>query len=489
MIMRIFFLIFILFSFLLSSVDMEGFYEGQYGRSYESDIFNWNIWEPNLYLETRLYGDPVENSNFYIKFYSDKDYSNSEKPLAVLAEGHIAFSGDDNNNGFRTTFFTRESQHYWLDGSMLGIINTGSVNNGGNGQGVRFDFWHTYNGSMSYVFSDFSQDGGDDIHLFRYRQSLFNNKINTGLFFQRKHYPTGEVKDYNQVVGYDIKIRTGRYYFTTEIAASEVPSDSLISNLTSSYNKQDFLKSNFAIKSELRGLVFGTPKLGYWFFIPGVFSYGNTYRNYMGNDEHNKHGYWINSYYLVPERAVTFVLNYSQYQKVVAETITVFSDSLQLKNIYDPTTNIYSEIYIEFINGFKGKIAFNKKDEEWQGEKYRHYDLFSEISVENRLAKLLGQFKIKDLGEVWEKHIMGLELSVNLTNQWKFFTRGMIANDRAGSRYSVLTELKYSMTGNSELYIQYGPNYWGQYGLVNDDGFASSGEMREELRLIIKGWF
>ena len=107
MIMRIFFLIFMLFSFLLSSVDMEGFYEGQYGRSYESDIFNWNIWEPNLYLETRLYGDPVKNSNFYIKFYSDKDYSNSEKPLAVLAEGHIAFSGNNNNNGF---FFF----HYYL---------------------------------------------------------------------------------------------------------------------------------------------------------------------------------------------------------------------------------------------------------------------------------------------------------------------------------------------------------------------------------------
>ena len=84
---------------------------------------------------------------------------------------------------------------------------------------------------------------------------------------------------------------------------------------------------------------------------------------------------------------------------------------------------------------------------------------------------------------------MGLELGINLTDQWKFFTRGMIANDRAGSRYSVLTEVKYSMTGNSELYIQYGPNYWGQYGLVHDDGFASSGEMRKELRLIIKGWF
>jgi len=468
---------------------MEGFYEGQYGRSYESDVFDWNIWEPNLYLETRLYGEPVKNSNLYIKFYSDKDYSNGEQPLTVLSEGHIAFQGDKNGNGFRTTFFTRESRHYWLDGSMLGIINTNAVNNSGNGQGARFDFWHTYKGSISYVFSDFSQDGGDDIHLFRYRQSLLNNKINTGLFFQRKHYPTGGIKDYNQVIGYDIKIRAGKYYFSTEIAMSEVPSDSVISSLTDSYDDSDFLKSNFAIKSELRGFRIGVPRFGYWFFTPGIFSYGNTYRNYMGDNQSNKYGYWINSHYLVPERAITFVLNYSQYQKIVGETITVFSDSLQSKEIYDPTTNLYTEIYIEFINGFKGKIAFNKKDEKWQGEEYRHYDLFSEVSVENRLAKLLGQFKIKDLGEVWEKHILGLELSVNLTDQWKFFTRGMIANDRAGSRYSVLTEVKYSITGNSELYIQYGPNYWGQYGLVHDDGFASSGEMRKELRLIIKGWF
>ena len=91
-----------------------------------------------------MYGEPVNNSHFYIKFYTDKDYNNSERPLAVLSEGHIGFQGDKNGNGFRTTFFTRESQHYWLDGSMLGIVNTGSVNNDGNGQGVRFDIWNPY---------------------------------------------------------------------------------------------------------------------------------------------------------------------------------------------------------------------------------------------------------------------------------------------------------------------------------------------------------
>ena len=102
---------------------------------------------------------------------------------------------------------------------------------------------------------------------------------------------------------------------------------------------------------------------------------------------------------------------------------------------------------------------------------------------------MLAQFKIKDIGETWEKHISGIELSVNLAEKWKVFTRGMVVNDRVGSRYSMFAELQYRTNGNTELYLQYGPNNWGQYGLVNDEGFVSSGMMRKELRLIVKGWF
>ena len=179
------------------------------------------------------------------------------------------------------------------------------------------------------------------------------------------------------------------------------------------------------------------------------------------------------------------MLNYNQNGKIVPDTITVFSDSLYSKEIFDPTTNLYAEIYVEFIKGFKGKIAFNKKDEKWQGQLYKHYDLFSELSVENSLAKLLAQFKIKDLDETWEKHIAGIELSINLSEKWRFFTRGMIIDDRIGSRYSLFTELQYRTSSNTELYLQYGPSDWGQYGLVNDDSFASSGTMRKEIKLII----
>ena len=209
----------------------------------------------------------------------------------------------------------------------------------------------------------------------------------------------------------------------------------------------------------------------------------------MGDNQSNKYGYWINSYYLVPESAITFILNYSFYEKIVSDTIMVFQDSIYAKEIHDPSTTIYTEIYIEFINGFKGKLAFNKMDETWQGQLYKHYDFFTELSVENTLAKLLAQFKIKDLGETWEKHITGIEISINLSDQWRFFTRGMIADDRVSSRYSIFTELQYRTGGNTELYLQYGPSQWGQYGLVNDDSFTSTGMMRKEVKLILKGWF
>ena len=180
-------------------------------------------------------------------------------------------------------------------------------------------------------------------------------------------------------------------------------------------------------------------------------------------------------------------MNYSFYEKIIPDTISL--DYTSEKMITNPITNLYTEIYIEFINGFKGKVSFNKKDEFWQGQYYKHYDILSELSVENYLAKLLAQYKIKDFGEIWEKQITGVELSVNLTEQWKFFTRGMVVNDRVGSRYSFFTEFQYRTSGNTELYLQYGPNYLGQYGLTNDDGFASSGSMIKEFKIILKGWF
>ena len=49
-------------------------------------------------------------------------------------------------------------------------------------------------------------------------------------------------------------------------------------------------------------------------------------------------------------------------QESSPDTISVFTNSIQLKEIYNKNNTLYSEVYLEFVNGFKGKIAFNKSD-------------------------------------------------------------------------------------------------------------------------------
>ena len=93
---KVILLYFLQISIGICDINMEGIYESQFGKTYESDTFEWNMWDPNFYLETRIYGNPINNSDFYIKFYADKDYEQSEQPLAVLAEGHIDFRQEKN---------------------------------------------------------------------------------------------------------------------------------------------------------------------------------------------------------------------------------------------------------------------------------------------------------------------------------------------------------------------------------------------------------
>ena len=66
--MRKIILLYLLFSFELFAINMEGIYESQFGKTYESDAFKWNMWDPNFYLETRLHGNPIDKANFYLKF-------------------------------------------------------------------------------------------------------------------------------------------------------------------------------------------------------------------------------------------------------------------------------------------------------------------------------------------------------------------------------------------------------------------------------------
>ena len=128
-------------------IKMEGYLEGQFGRTYDSEEYKWNMWDPNYYIETRFFSSPIRNAEVFFKIYADNDkgreaYTESGQAEAVFGEGHVQYRYEKKGWGAQSVLFTRESGHYWTDGSMLEIVKTGSVNNGGNGQGVRLDAWY-----------------------------------------------------------------------------------------------------------------------------------------------------------------------------------------------------------------------------------------------------------------------------------------------------------------------------------------------------------
>ncbi len=494
---------------LVAQVRVEGNMEGQFGATQTANYFNWNMWDPNFNIETRFYANPAANTEAYMKLYAEKyDKSNTllQNTELVMTEAHIKYRTEAKSRGMGVALFTRDQSFYWTDGSMLGLLNTGSVNDGGNGQGGRLDLWYPGNGSLTYVFSDYSGGQSDDIHLLRFRQSIVKDKLFMGAFYQRKNYTTSTSRlNYNEIYASDIRWTIAKKYsIAAEFACSAVPSEPLVDAEAINYqdsfthdfsfshfaslkdignDTRNLLKSNFATQFEFRGFRLSNPNYGSWFVNPGAFSYGKDYRNYMGTNTNDKLGYYINTYYIVPQRAVTLTMNYNyssnQGKNIVHET----------EMIMDKNTSLYSEAYIEFVNGFKGKFSYNVKDDWWKGTHYDHNDFFSELGVENRTAKLLLQFKIKDLNIPQEKQIVGIETGINLTTHWRLFARGMILNNRAEANHSIFGEVQYIPGNSTEFYLQYGPSYWGQYGLVNDDGFTNNGTMQQEIKLIVKCWF
>jgi|GEM_PF-1874680 len=498
--------LYLFFFNILSGTQMriEGYYEGIIENQKESEDYEWDASSLFYKFDTRLYADPFPFAHLYF-FFQNKNFGDYDSfgtkyyyktdNTTYLNNAQLSFRQERNNNGFETKLFFRGSDNYWLDGTMLELLDVDKVKNDDNGRGVRFDFWHSLNGSASYVFSDFSGNGNnaEDIHLARLRQSFFNNKLFGGLFYFRRNRPSGIKEDYEEVAATDIKFSLGRYDFNSEFSfCNDYFNEEFQTKnkefrekgFTSIEGIKDILKSNIALKGEIKGFRIGNSNIGFWNFSPGYWSYGETFQSSFDKDDNpnNEYGFWLNSYFLVPTRAITVTLNWSQYKKHIPNIY-------QNKQYYDPSNKLYSEVYLEFINGFKGKVYLERRKEEDKGIAAKYYDLFTELSVENRLGKFLTQFMIRDWGDLWEKQQIGIECSINLSEKLRLFTRALISEERFGLRQIFFGEIQYKISGNSNLYIQYGPNGIGDNNLINDDDFKNGGTMQKYVRMFVQGWF
>lgn len=503
---------------------------------------NWHFREPSHYAELKFLSNlsPDIESFVRLRVNAENDYlyygtipgtnpaqnfdiEDYHSPL-VVAEGHIRFRATHTE----TFLFSRQNRFWINDEPLFGLVNDWKVKNdsyGPQAQGIRFDFWDSPfiglgNFGGTFIYSDnggtynYNQGAGDirdgdDSLIGRIRDHAWGDRIQAGVMVLRKDWTdTGAEnahallgKMYNRVYEADLAffphelVDTGLHVgpidleqsrWTVEYSQSRSPEHEILYDVGTDHND--------LFGAEIRDIHIGNLILHGWYN-----NAGQNYRDFMSgrfDDDRrynlvNKHAEGI---FFVPRKAITAKVTYDK------EHLRVPDDTgFGLR----PAETWYGELYIEFIKGFKAKVAYKR----WHGvdtsaavNGFATYpDLFSELSVENFLAKIRLQFRLHDFNTFRESSAYGFDMNVNITDHVKGYLRMLNARDSVESRQTAFAQLKYELGPGAEFYFQYGDpgqsdNIVYNDGFVNfvdpDSGRAPNSRLfTDKLALSFQTWF
>jgi len=461
-------------------------------------------------IQFRLFSQPMAGVESFLKFeaaYHPRDNDNPS-PEFKWREGHLRFRREFGTRGIDTYVFSRQDRFY-IDWQLVSWVN-----GRGDAQGVRVDTWGWNRTSATFIASDRSGEFNpadfpsvphqprDSIAAQRARRTsdawvarvrrafLRNDALRAGLTWTRVEGwagldSTARPEPWNSVLGADLRwnvrgadvsLAYGQSFERTTAA------DSVRAPVVTAFRKPLGFRLGEAaiVQAEIRSLKLGTARTGYFNTTPGWWSRGPRWRNGQGGPGNDETGFFLNSYYLFPERAMTYTNNLLWYGgKVYSRT---------------NTRELYNELYVEFINGFTGKTAYKRRDiyrpTSRGTQRETHLDWFNELQVESRLAWLRVQSKFRDLGTPETKQLFVVENSINLSPRTKVYDRFAFGNDPSILRKAVFVQLQYRPTGNMEMFLQYGPDYIGGGSMPVDEGnLVGSGDQRDMIKFILKGNF
>lgn len=501
---------------------LEGEYQIQLDVRKQDRLFPWdydyNTDDSYGNVQFRLFSQPRPDTEAYLKFEEDWHRANNNglRPAFQYREAHLRFRRERQGRGFDTYLFSRQDR-FWVENHLIEVVKPENVKDGDppNAQGIRTDVFGYTGTDFTYIYSDFSGQsnsgtntdpanpaGTDDAHIFRARRNFLDNHIRAGVTYNRRvesEYRLNEI-GHTEVFAGDF-----RYAWTTtdlrvEYATSrsrhidrpdsvEVPGGDVWKpdgafgspNFGEFFRPHTYFPDNSTVKAELRSVSVGTPRYGYYNVAPYYWAAGPDYSDPLGDSLSDEHGYWINSWYLMPERAITLSANYGRWKKEIFEQ----------KDI----SELYLEIYTEYVNGFTTKIFHRRKktrDHSVPGssEITKNYDVFAEVQVESRLAWMRIQSKIKDFGTENRKELASLETRVNLSNTLKMYNRFTFGNDPARLRESLFAELQYRPRPGMEMFLSYGPWWIGDSDNPVDDGDLEGGAQNKDIiKFTLKGFF
>lgn len=466
-------------------------------------------------MQLRLFSQPVPGLEAFTKFEAEWNTGSNanRRPLFQYREAHLRYNRERNGQGVEAYLFSRQDR-FWVDNHLIQVVQGGPANDGGNAQGTRLNLWtrnpilgvagNTY---LSLIAGDFSSQSNpstgslvdkptptDDAYIGRLRREFLGGDLRTGLTWNRKNTVKRSGVDQASVAEVwagDLRYTLSNIDFSLEYAEGQqrtvgtpYRSGALDLSKFSIHHPEDGLPDDAVVKAEIRSLRVGDYRFGYLNVAPSFWYLGPQYRNQLGDGNNDETGYYINTWYLVPARAVTLTNNYLSYTKRVNQQRHV--------------TEFYSEAYIEYVNGFTSKLFYRKRTtRDWQSDGRTtikqvtdNDDVFAEMQVENKLAWMRLQFRIRDLSTVFQKELGSFETSVNISSVLKMYNRFTFGNDPARVRKGLFSELQYRPRPNLELFLAYGP-FWIGAGSspVYEGNLEGSADNKDLVRLTLKGTF
>ncbi len=485
---------------------VEGEYQLQLDIRKQDRAFPWDFesnhddtWAASQF---RIFSSPREGVEAYVRLEADWNTgsNNEERPVYQYREAHLRFRRNFGDSEFDAYLFSREDR-FWVDNHLLQPVQGGGTTDGGNAQGARVDIRRWKGLDATYIVSDFSSQskvGGsvttpppsDDAHVFRLRRNFLDNAMRAGMTYTRKLEAQDGEQGFNQVYAVDFRFTVRNTDLFVEFADSRVEGAGENRKPDGTWEFGDYeidefhriLPRDAAFKAEFRSIRFGSPKVGFYNIAPSYYYFGEDYASFLGEGTNDLVGYKINTWYLVPGRAVTVTLDWEENRRSVFE---------QKKY-----TRFRTEIYTEYVNGFTSKFWYDRQltvdfSNELFDEETKNFDFFAEVQVESRLAWMRVQGKIKDLDTKRRKELASLETSINIIPQvLKVYNRYVFGNDPARLRKGLFSEIQYRPRDNMDIFLSYGPWWIGDdANPVNDGDLAGGADNKDIIRVIVKGNF
>lgn len=505
----------------LAVTKIEGDYQLMMELRKDLRAFPWDF-DSNDYptytpMDFRVFSQPRQGIEAFVKFEAEwrRGDNQADRPDFQYDEAHMRFRREwGNNHGVDIYLFSRQDR-FWVDNYLIRFISGRS-----DRQGIRLDTWPFLGMNATFIVADQSnqldpqnaisgyssltgypaalapldsllrqrEKRTDDMFIARLRREFLEKKqLRLGLTYSRYEGWAGRdsvsgPSQWNSMIAADSRYLLGGTAISVEYAQS-MPNLGDYANPEISIFKRPTgirLPDRSVSRVEIRSIRLGTERLGYLNIIPSWWVYGPGWSNYLGDPWSDETGFSIDSYYLLPERAIT----YSNLFK--ARGNKVFSESW--------TRETYNELYVEFVNGFTGKTAYDRTESYNTVGNRRTRDTyqswFNELQVESRLAYLRVQSKLINIGRTDHKQLFVIEERINLTDNVKVYNRFAFGNDPSILRKGIFTQLQYRPTGNMEMFLQYGPDDIGGGSIpVDDPNLSGSGDQYDVIKFILKGSF